>query len=1068
MRRLIALLAGLLWSAIGLCDAPTVAMTYPPANATILEAISPAILLQANASDPDEGVFGVWFLACAATGSTCDEVPISVGSSQSSPYQVSWTPPHIPTSASVGVRYLVWASASNTLGQQTTSAAVPVTIVQPVPAPSVKLVAPSAAIGFAAPAAPILYATAAAGSTVPPSAIARVDFLDGGALIGTVAAPNTLPQGYAYTWSNPALGPHQITARAVDTLGGSATSAPVVVYIFAADQAPQVALTSPRSGQAFNSTSTVPLAATATSNDRSIQRVEFVAGTNIIATSFAPPYSGSWVGPPPGNFAIVARAFDDLGVAVASPAAYVWITADPRPPAVVLTAPAPGTIVPASSPLPLAATALAPDGTIGRVDFYAGATMIGSASSAPYGYVWSSPIAGTQSLTAKAYDLKGGSAVSTPVSVTVSGKVPSVSLTAPLAGAKLTAPAAVALTATASEPGGSIVKVDFYANGTLIATQGTAPYNATWTNVAAGSYLLTAKATDGVGATQLSAAITITVANNLAPTIAITAPLNGQTFFTGQPITLTATASDSDGTVAKVEFLLDGLTIGAGSSPPFKQVSTTISAGSHTLQARATDNLGAVTTSPSVTITVGQNAAPISAITTPASNQAFAIGQAITIAATASDPDGTVSKLEFLADGAVIGSLSAPPFTKVWSGATVGAHVLTVRATDNVGAITLSSPVMITVNSGTLPMVALTSPVAGDTFAAGGTIVLNATASSAGGAITKVDFYRDGTTLLGSVTTAPYVLSWAGATPGTYSITAKATDARGAFATSANVNVQAITPGLAITSPGAGATLSSDFMLVTGTYQAPPNSGITVNGVTASNDGQGHFAANNLPIASGANTLTVTLTTADGQSITQTQLVNSNATAPMQIYVDPDVDFAPATFTIGIKNRTAHVITSVAYTNLGLGQFDGSGASQATLGKILYAVPGLYTPTFTVTDESGNRYTQMVVLLVRDPSAIDQTLKAIWQRFRNALAVANKAAAMQFLTAGAQVTYGSTFDALLARLPAIVSTWSSPQASLVDERFAEYGINRTIDGIYRVFLIDFVLDDDGVWRIDAM
>jgi hypothetical protein len=75
---------------------------------------------------------------------------------------------------------------------------------------------------------------------------------------------------------------------------------------------------------------------------------------------------------------------------------------------------------------------------------------------------------------------------------------------------------------------------------------------------------------------------------------------------------------------------------------------------------------------------------------------------------------------------------------------------------------------------------------------------------------------------------------------------------------------------------------------------------------------------------------------------------------------------------------------------------------------------------------------------------------------------------MQFLTAGAQVTYGSTFDALLARLPAIVSTWSSPQASLVDERFAEYGINRTIDGIDRVFLIDFVLDDDGVWRIDAM
>ena len=744
MRRRVALLAGLLWSSIGLCDVPTVVMTYPPANATILEAISPTILLRANASDPDDGIVGVWFLACAAAGPTCDEAAITVGSAQSSPYQLYWTPPHISTSTSISARYLVWASASNMLGQQTTSAAVPITVVQPVPAPSVKLVAPSAAIGFTAPAAPILYVTAAAGSTVPPSVIARVDFLDGGVLIGTVATPNSLPQGYAYTWSNPALGPHQITARAVDTLGGSATSAPVIVYIFAADQAPQVALTSPSSGQVFNSTSTVPLAATATSNDRSIQRVEFVAGTNVIATSFAPPYSGSWVGPPPGSFAIVARAFDDLGVSVASPAAYVWITADPRPPAVVMTAPAPSSIVPASSPLPLAATALAPDGTIGRVDFYAGAAMIGSASSAPYGFVWSSPIAGTQSLTAKAYDLKGRSGVSTPVSVIVSGNVPLVSLTAPIAGVKLAAPATIGLTATASEVGGSIVGVDFYANGTLIATRQTAPYNANWTNVAAGSYSLTAKATDNVGATQISAAVAMTVVNNVPPTAVLTAPASGQIFFAGQPVPLAATATDSDGTVSKVEFLVDGLTVGALAAPPFTQTWTPAAAGSHTVLARATDNVGAVTTSPSVSISVNQNAVPVAAITAPTSNQAFALGQGIAITATASDADGSVAKLEFLADGAAIGSVTASPFTKVWSGATAGPHMLTVRATDNVGAITVSTPVAITVNSGTLPVVALTSPTVGDTFAAGGAFVLSAAASSAGGAIVKVDFYNVG------------------------------------------------------------------------------------------------------------------------------------------------------------------------------------------------------------------------------------------------------------------------------------------------------------------------------------
>jgi hypothetical protein len=394
--------------------------------------------------------------------------------------------------------------------------------------------------------------------------------------------------------------------------------------------------------------------------------------------------------------------------------------------------------------------------------------------------------------------------------------------------------------------------------------------------------------------------------------------------------------------------------------------------------------------------------------------------------------------------------------------------MLTVRATDNVGAITLSTPVAITVNSGTSPVVALTSPVAGDTFAAGGNFALSATASSAGGTISRIDFYSGGTTLLGTVTTSPYLLSWDGAAPGTYSITAKATDTRGAVATSTAVNVRAITPALVITSPATGASLPADFMVVTGTYQAPANTGITVNGVVASNDGQGNFAANNVPLSSGANTLMVILTTADGQSVTQTQLVNSSAIAPIQIYVDPDVDFAPATFTIGLRNRTTHMITSVAYTNLGGGQLDNSGASQTSLGKLSYALPGLYKPTFTITDDLGNRYGQALTLFVRDRLQVDQTLKAVWQRFRNALAVGNKTVALQSLTEGARVTYDPTFDALLAHFPTIVSTWSSPQASLVDDAFAEYGINKVINGIDRVFLIDFVLDDDGIWRIDAM
>jgi hypothetical protein len=1067
MQRLLALLGGLIWSSVGLGDVPMIAMTYPPANATILETLSPTILLQANASDADDGVYSVSFIVCPATGPSCGGTSTMVGTARSAPYQFAWTPPQVLATTVVSTRYLVWATVSNTLGQTATSASVPVTLVQPAPLPTVKLVAPSAPIGFATPAAPVLYATAIAGNTTPASSIARVDFLDGQDVIGTVLAPNVVPTGYAYTWPNPTLGPHQIAARAIDTLGDSATSPSVAIYIFAADQAPEIALTSPRSGQTFNSASAIPLAAAPTSG-RTIERVEFVAGNNVVATAFAPPYAASWIGPPPGNFAIVARAFDDLGVAVASPAAYVWVTDAPRPPAVVLTAPAPGSVVPASSPLPLAAIALAPDGAIGRVDFYAGSTMLGSVPTAPYTFAWPKPSLGAQSLTAKAYDLLGRSAVSTPVAVTVSGKIPLVGLTAPLAGARLTAPATVGLTAAASEVGGTIAKIDFYANGALIATQAMAPYNATWTHVAAGTYSLTAKATDSVGATQTSAAVNISVVDNVPPTVALTMPANGQGVFAGQPVMLTATASDSDGVVSKVEFLVDGFTISAVASPPFTQTWTPTSAGGHTLQARATDNVGAFTTSLPVVINVGQNAAPVAAITAPTSNQAFSVGQAITITATASDPDGTISKLEFIADGAVIGSVSGAPFSKVWSGATAGAHALSVRATDNVGAVTLSAPLAITVSATTLPVVSIVSPTTGDVVSAGNAVMLSATASSAVSTISRVDFYNAGTTLIGSVTTAPYVFAWTGVAAGTFLITAKATDKVGAFATSSSVSIRVVTPTLAIASPSANAAVGADFVLVTGTYQAGSNSGVTVNGVIASDDGQGNFAANNVPLIPGSNTLTVTLTTADGQTVGQTQLVSSGATAPMQLYADPDVDFAPATFTIRVKNRTANAIASFSYSNLGGGQFDASTSNQAVLGTVTYTTPGLYTPRFAITDSSAKVYTQTLALQVQDKASLDQTLRRLWSDFTGALAAGNIPRAIAPLSITARVRYGPVLTQIAPTLPGAVSAWGALQGGALGGEISEYWVQRQIGGTKHAYFIYFLRSPEGIWQLDSM
>ena len=73
-----------------------------------------------------------------------------------------------------------------------------------------------------------------------------------------------------------------------------------------------------------------------------------------------------------------------------------------------------------------------------------------------------------------------------------------------------TAPASVALSATATD-NGTVTQVAFYQGSTLLGTDTSAPFQYSWTNVAAGTYSVTARATDNLGATAQSSPVTVTI-----------------------------------------------------------------------------------------------------------------------------------------------------------------------------------------------------------------------------------------------------------------------------------------------------------------------------------------------------------------------------------------------------------------------------------------------------------------------------------------------------------------------------------------------------------------------------
>jgi hypothetical protein len=104
-----------------------------------------------------------------------------------------------------------------------------------------------------------------------------------------------------------------------------------------------------------------------------------------------------------------------------------------------------------------------------------------------------------------------------------------------------------------------------------------------------------------------SATVTIadndTAPANQPPQVAITRPASGAVFTSPVDITIEATATD-DGAVQSVEFFAGGQSLGTDTTAPYTTPWVNVPVGTHNLTARATDTLGASTTSAPVTITV--------------------------------------------------------------------------------------------------------------------------------------------------------------------------------------------------------------------------------------------------------------------------------------------------------------------------------------------------------------------------------------------------------------------------------------------------------------------------------
>ena len=192
------------------------------------------------------------------------------------------------------------------------------------------------------------------------------------------------------------------------------------------------------------------------------------------------------------------------------------------------------------------------------------------------------------------FGMRGTIAVSAP------SLPPQIGITNPLSGAVFTAPANVTIQAAVTNGSGAVTNVQFLVGSGVLTNKTAPPYSATTNNLQAGSYTLSAVATDNNG---MKATNAINILVDAPPSVTITNPLSGAVLAAPANVIIKVSASDSDGTVTNVQFLIGSTVLTNETTAPFSIATNNLAAGSYTLSAVAADNNGVKATN-SATISV--------------------------------------------------------------------------------------------------------------------------------------------------------------------------------------------------------------------------------------------------------------------------------------------------------------------------------------------------------------------------------------------------------------------------------------------------------------------------------
>lgn len=249
----------------------------------------------------------------------------------------------------------------------------------------------------------------------------------------------------------------------------------------------------------------------------------------------------------------------------------------------------------------------------------------------------------------------------------------------------------------------------------------------------------------------------------------------------------------------------------------------------------------------------------------------------------------------------------------------------------------------------------------------------------------------------------------------------------------------------------------------------PTEIGVVVNGVIAQVD-NGRFVANNVPLITGLNTLTAVATDAAGQTWSASaQIFYQPTNTSVHLKADVQTGLAPlmVTLSVGSNLTRAQGVASVALQCTGPAERTPVPSAETNSYTVLLDLPGLYTCRFNVVDTLGTAYEESVGILAYSTTALDSLLKAKWTAMSAVMQQGDIAGAMAYFSPRTREVYSRQMTAMSSVLGQIVADMKGLTLLKVEGDKAIYDLRVEKAGVPYSFQLEFILDEDGLWRIRA-